>query len=295
MTEERVFVRENVEPVKNDGFKPPRILSKLGSAISLSPSPTPSSTPTPADDQDLPERIEHPSGSAPANNSRVASSTPPVPLEQTNDIDAKIPAKAGFDFEAIGKVLREGNDFDPERIPNTIVSPKTQTAGIINSAASLERSESAPPPLTQDPSPVNTPKAKSRQLEEMDEASQTGSLPSITTLRKNPPSLSFQVDSRRDDLESQEVFTSPTSLTTQGSLSLAKGTAPSWPPPSSRLSFAPPDISIRTPNRRKPPTLTQYEPYSTDDASSPPASSAESEPSIAFDHQAGMVESSPRL
>ena len=306
MTQDRVVIREDVEPVKatkdspfsifksKNDLKPLGTPSMSGGASSLSASirSTPSSTPVPADDQELPERIEHPSSSPSSNDLRTTPFLSPTPPNQTDDIDAKIPAKAGFDFHAIGKVLGKGDDFNPERIPAGIVSPKAQTAGVPNATAT-GRSESAPPPLTQERSPAVTPKAKTRQLEVADEeVSGLGPLPSLATLRQNSRSLSFEVGSLRNDPTSQEVSTNHiSSLTTHESLSLTNHTSPSWPPSSSHLSLASADTSVWAPDRIKSPSL----PHSTNHTSSLSSSSAESEPSISFDDQGGLVHSAPQL
>ncbi|KAF8336458.1 uncharacterized protein EI90DRAFT_2912015 [Cantharellus anzutake] len=292
MTQDRIVMREAAEmtAAKNrSGLlenKSETVTSETPPKLESTPLPpsipsTSSSTPVPSGDDDLPERVEHPSTST-----KVTSSLSPIP-------DPKIPAKAGFDFQAIGKALGKGDDFNPEHIPTVVLAPKPQPSGAPTSAPSLGRSESAPPPLTQDPSPLATPKVKPRDLDHLsEEASQAGTLPSMEELRQNfTRSMSFEVSSQRDEPDLQGTSTSYTSSLPKPQESWLPGNraTPSWPPASSLLSFASSDGTVWAPNKETA-SSPQYASRFTERGSSS-GSFSDLEPSISFGSVDGSVSS----
>lgn len=142
--------------------------NSTGPQVKVTPPPSglgskPSTPRTSKDqDDDLPERIErHSIGSPKPRTPKPDASTPrattPAVPNDTNETPESpaIPAKAGFDFQAIGKALGK-EDLDPNKIkmptPTRPVVPPVVTAP-------LERSESAPIPAADaDQTPRGSPR-----------------------------------------------------------------------------------------------------------------------------------------
>ncbi|KAF8324064.1 DUF726-domain-containing protein [Clavulina sp. PMI_390] len=97
--------------------------------------------PEPTDDDELPPRMD----------AKSATSEPSAPSNSSSDPASNIPTKAGFDFNAIAKVLGK-DDLDPSSMPmvpadNHPTTPRAQHVP-------LERSGSAPPPLAIPKAPI---------------------------------------------------------------------------------------------------------------------------------------------
>ncbi|KAG8966185.1 hypothetical protein FRC03_012303 [Tulasnella sp. 419] len=140
------------------------------------------------DDDDLPAREEKHG----ATISRSSTSTPPsrpdtpkaspvktTTVQEPEDDKSGIPKHAGFDFDAIGKVL--GKDINPDDIRQPIPRKpgSSPLSTPLTTATTLERSESAPPPTLSQIGSINdspdTPKASAARLPAEDGSSVSAS------------------------------------------------------------------------------------------------------------------------
>ncbi|KAI0714780.1 hypothetical protein C8Q76DRAFT_436977 [Earliella scabrosa] len=161
---DRVVIREGEEKEKKGWFRRKKKSSSTSQSQSVSrpPSAVPSgaakkrtSESSATDDDDLPPRE---GASTPTPATKAPAQQPPKSPTAAPDGDlgsSELPAHAGFDFAAIKEVLgksdlnhEEVQVPQPTRFPPPSIPPPTL------------RTESAPPPLPETPSPSTTPKVR---------------------------------------------------------------------------------------------------------------------------------------
>lgn len=217
--------------------------------------PTPSSskkpsTSTPVEeyDEDLPERLPLTSPS----HSRTPSLDKPG--ESSSPGSSKIPAKAGFDFKAIGKVIGQ-DDLDPSSLSIATPSPRVPGQSPTIPRIALDRSESVPPATSQYPDrnadEARTPRARSTALPEGDSSPHlTETLgpteESVADLRasfQRSLSMNDAANYQEDDSQTASSSSAPPPPSKDFISHSNSRSAPSWPPPSSMLSYASSDGS----------------------------------------------------
>ncbi|KAG8876142.1 hypothetical protein FRB97_004418 [Tulasnella sp. 331] len=218
------------------------------------------------DEDDLPARMEKHTIDIGATSASPLRPSPVSAVDRstTPEPHTTIPARAGFDFQAIGKAIGK-EDLDPNKI--RMPKPSKPISTMAGVTMPLERSESAPPPIAED---VNTPRGSPRPattslhtggVSASDVPSKfirsTTAMPaaSFSTLPQPPqfntPRASSSWLPQPDDPQSAYAYQAPSGYNHQTSQSLSFGGAdggssfaPSSSPPA--LSFGLPDGSIST-------------------------------------------------
>ena len=233
------FFRKSTKPtspIKTTTSRPPSYSSTMNTPLAKVAIP----------EEDLPERLEKHSSTPPPPPPRTPGSTTPLPADPI----PSIPKHAGFDFEAIGKVLGKDTLNPNIKMPVPITPPNMNA--INHHAVPLERSESAPPPRPESsaaPRPEYSAKMRASLDEDQD-----------VPAPKFSRSASTQENSYNNPSASSSKWTQP-ALTASSS-----GETTPWggytrnpfaPAPSSEtLSFGGSDGSISFGGPPPPPTLS---------------------------------------
>jgi hypothetical protein len=238
---EKEYVREQEAKPKSNRFSFWN-RNKQQSLSKATPPPTVSgrkgATPRNSDDTDLPERVEKLSlDEKPKKSQEGASGTT---QSQADDPTDGAKATAGFDFQAIAKVLQK-EDLDPDKIKMPQPSKNPPPA---NAPPAIARSESVPIPATTESeiTPTATPRLARTSLQ--DDSSEDTAPPRFT--RSQSTTAAFSTFASPVDLPSVSSWSSqawnpshdlPTTRPRQPSFASA-------PSPPETLSFGSFDGSI---------------------------------------------------
>ncbi|KDQ15761.1 hypothetical protein BOTBODRAFT_31653 [Botryobasidium botryosum FD-172 SS1] len=258
MEGDRIVVREEEVPKKKKRFSffsrnksktaSPSKATPKADAVQGSPkSPKPADRKTPApvatlapppidDDDGLPERLERPHGPSPLPTEPRPPSSEDV--AEKDEVQAPIPTRAGFDFQAIGNLLAQEGP-DPSKLAASAAVPRLP--GVTGLSTTPERTESAPPlrkASIPDTNPLHSPPhSRSSSLASIDAPSSSAfqTLPATfsRSMSMGPSSIVYAANHPSEN----EVSIPPR---------VAEPTFPTWQPPDTGLSFGSSDGSVWT-------------------------------------------------
>jgi len=220
----RRFTLFKGKPTSDSKSTPPSTPAPIASTISSHSTPASAS-----DDGDLPARIERPSSSGSKPNLGASSAA--------DESVAHIPETAGFDFKAIAKAIGKEN-LEPSALP-MVPAQSMPRRHPSSEPIAPERTGSAPLPLRANPPledcDASTPKPTTLSLPDQPSSTEdeNHSLPTVFQRSLSVSDAALH-EARETRLDAVLLAGDPESLLA----SSKRPQPPSWPPPSTLLSYA---------------------------------------------------------